>query len=115
MIILFDGRCGLCQTSMKILKALDWFSVLQFENFHDPAVRNRYAPGIDINALNRAIHLRLRDGTTRIGFYAFRRLCWSLPVLWILAPFLYLPGIPWIGEKTYAWIASHRTTHSPSR
>ncbi len=111
IVLLYDGRCGLCKSSMKILHALDWFSVLQFENLHDPAVRNHYAPEISFEKLNAAMHIKLQDGTFRKGFFAFRRLCFALPLLWILAPFLYVPGVSWIGETIYEWVASHRTTH----
>jgi predicted DCC family thiol-disulfide oxidoreductase YuxK len=28
--------------------------------------------------------------------------------MWLLAPFMTLPGISWIGRKIYAWIAANR-------
>ena len=42
------------------------------------------------------------------GFDAFGRLCIRLPLLWPLAPLVFLPGARWIGRRTYRWIAAHR-------
>jgi hypothetical protein len=54
------------------------------------------------------MHIKLPDGTYRTGFDAFRTLCWHLPPLWPLAPFLYIPGIPLLGRRIYARIAENR-------
>jgi hypothetical protein len=42
------------------------------------------------------------------GFAALRWLAWRLPLLWPLAPLLYLPGIPSLGQRLYLWIARNR-------
>jgi hypothetical protein len=31
-----------------------------------------------------------------------------LPLLWIVVPFLWLPGATIIGDRLYAWVASNR-------
>ncbi len=108
IVILFDGRCGLCQRSMRILAALDWFRQLSFQNLHDPAVRSLHAPAISFEDLNAEMHIRLPDSSYRKGFFAFRRLCFALPLLWVLAPLLYIPGVSWIGQKVYGFVARHR-------
>ncbi len=110
IIILFDGRCGLCQWSVKILRALDWLHHLQFENFHDTNVRETYASNIPLEQLNHEMHAVLSNGNIVKGFFAFRAIAWRVPLLWLLAPFLYLPGMPWMGKKAYGWIAQHRST-----
>ena len=43
------------------------------------------------------------------AFYAYRSLAWALPAAWVVLPPLYLPGIPSIGNRIYAYIASRRT------
>lgn len=42
------------------------------------------------------------------GFYAFRRLLWASPLLWLLIPLFYFPGIGFIGARIYAWVARNR-------
>jgi predicted DCC family thiol-disulfide oxidoreductase YuxK len=107
-IILFDGSCGLCRRSMAVLKSFDFLHRLTFVNFHDAALRTTHAPKIPMSELDAALHIKRADGSFAKGFYAFRSLCWQLPPLWILAPFLYIPGISWIGEVVYSWVAGRR-------
>ena len=106
--VFYDGHCGLCRRTVRILRRLDWLHRLTFIDFQDGAMRERFAPDIPYERLNRALHIRLPDGTLHEGFFAFRNMCWSIPLLWVLAPLLYLPGVPWIGKKIYARIAARR-------
>ncbi len=107
-IVFIDGRCGLCRRTSQLLHSLDWLHRLQFENYHDPQVRSHLIPGVAVEELDRLMHAKFSDGKTCKGFFAIRALCWQLPLLWILAPLLYLPGIPWIGQKAYAAVSQRR-------
>ena len=42
------------------------------------------------------------------GYRAFRWIAWRLPLTWLVAPFLYLPGVPWLGNRVYRWVAKNR-------
>jgi len=107
IIVLFDGRCGLCRRSVTTLKSFDWLHRLTFANFRDTAVKEKHAETISMEALDQEIHIRLH-GKYKKGFYGFRALSHHVPPLWILMPILYIPGIPMIGEKIYAVIAKNR-------
>ncbi len=115
LAVLYDGRCGLCRRSVVVLKSFDWLHRLQFVNFREAALKKKFAPTIDEKALDEAIHVRLADKEFSKGFFAFRDLSWHLPPLWILMPILYIPGVPSIGEKVYAFIAKNRTRCTDDR
>lgn len=106
--IFFDGHCGLCLRSMRVLHALDWLGRLRFVDFRDEAQRRQLAPKIPFDDLNRALHIRYADGRTLKGFAAFRALAAHLPPLWLVAPFLSLPGVKPIGDRVYGSIAARR-------
>lgn len=108
IVVLFDGHCGLCLRSTFTLRMLDWLGRLSLMDFRDPTVRRRIAPDVTLPTLDRAMHIKLPDGSYRTGFDAFRYLAWHLPPTWPLAPLLYLPGIPRLGRKMYATIALRR-------
>jgi predicted DCC family thiol-disulfide oxidoreductase YuxK len=109
IVVLYDGRCGFCKKSIFVLSLLDFLHRLQFANFHDPDLRKRYAPDVNLDDLHKELHIRLPDGGYQKGFYAFRRMAWHLPFLWPLAPLLHVPGVSALGEKAYAFVANHRS------
>ncbi|MDB4978775.1 MAG: hypothetical protein JWM56_961 [Candidatus Peribacteria bacterium] len=106
--VLYDGRCKLCRRSMFGLQILDWLHRLHAVDFHKKAAHAEVAPDVQRADLDLALHIRFANGHTEKGFYAFRALAWHLPLLWIKAPFLYLPGVSFIGERVYAGIARRR-------
>ncbi len=108
--VFHDSRCGLCRRTMRTLASLDWLGRLQEIDIHDDETRKRVAPDLRPEDLDRSMHIRLPDGTTLTGFNAFRRLTHHLPLLWVLMPLLYLPGMAWIGERIYASVAARRKT-----
>jgi predicted DCC family thiol-disulfide oxidoreductase YuxK len=42
------------------------------------------------------------------GFAALRWLAWRLPLLWPVAPLLYVPGVAGLGQRLYLWVARNR-------
>lgn len=114
--LLFDGECPLCRKSVAILKRLDWLGKVSYVNARDeadPAVR---AIPVDKARLLEEMHLwPAGGGAIEHGFRAFRWLAWRMPLLWLVAPFLYLPGVPWLGQKVYLWIARNRFRLVPCR
>ena len=137
IFVLYDGNCGLCRRSVFILVILDHLHRLQPIDFHDTEKRMTVAPDLSLNNLDRAMHIRLpaertTDNGQRTtlstvhcplstrtyrGFDAFRELCWHLPLLIPLAPFLYYPGVSTLGRRVYARIAERRKrcTHEKCR
>jgi predicted DCC family thiol-disulfide oxidoreductase YuxK len=104
--VLYDGQCPLCLKSVAWLKRLDWLGRLEFHDGRRPENR---PPGVAPEQLLAEMHLR-PPGSDRLyhGFGAFRWMAWRLPVLWPLAPFLYLPGVPALGQRLYLWVARNR-------
>lgn len=101
--VYFDGECVFCRRSVELLKALDLRGALRMRDFRvDPA------SDIDPARAEKELLLRTRDGRILGGFWAFREMSKRLPLTFLIWPFLYLPGVPWIGERVYAWVADHR-------
>ncbi len=110
IFVLYDGHCGLCRHSIKTLQNLDWLHNLEPVDFQNETEHLRVAPEIPYAELDRAMHIKFGDGRTLSGFASFRALAWHLPLLWVLAPFLYVPGVKIIGDAIYAKIAARRKT-----
>lgn len=106
--VLYDGQCGLCKRTVRMLRKLDWMHKLSFVDFHHHDAHKAAAPDLTFDELNKALHIRLPDGRTYQGYSAFRMLARHLPPLWITVPFLHLPGARLIGDKLYANVAARR-------
>jgi predicted DCC family thiol-disulfide oxidoreductase YuxK len=101
--VLFDGDCTLCQRTVEIMRRLDLFERLTFTDF-----RHQPVPGFAPDALARDMHVVGAGGVFR-GFEAYRRLALVLPLGWLAAPILWLPGMGTIGARVYSGIAAGRS------
>lgn len=106
--VLYDGECPLCRKSVGILKKLDWFHRLAYVDARDLGNDVVKAASVEPQKLLDEMHLVTPSKSIYHGFGAFRWMAWRLPLFWILAPFLYLPGMAWLGQKTYLWVARNR-------
>jgi predicted DCC family thiol-disulfide oxidoreductase YuxK len=102
--------------SVGIVRRLDWLKRLRYVDARQPAalpgeLRALTQPGSPLRPerLLEEMHL-LTPGGGRVyhGFAAFRWMAWRLPLLWPIAPLLYLPGVPWLGQRLYLWVARNR-------
>ncbi len=108
-LVLYDGQCPFCCKSVVLLKQLDWLGRLTYANARDRDAVPPHEPPLDTGRLLDEMHLLPpRGGRVYRGFHAFRWIAWRLPLLWPLAPFLYVPGVPFLGQRLYRWIALHR-------
>ncbi len=107
--VFYDGHCPLCRASVRTLRRLDWLHRLEYVDVRRPDEPLLLHPLVAGAPLLEQMHV-LPPAGTRIygGFAAFRWLAWRLPPLWPIAPLLYLPGVPWFGQRVYLWIARHR-------
>ncbi|TVR24377.1 MAG: DUF393 domain-containing protein [Anaerolineaceae bacterium] len=106
---IYDGQCVICNTTKRLVKALDWFNRVTFVDLHQHAVVAQRFPFIDQQAAMGEIHVV--DDANRVfaGFAGTRRLLRALPLGWPLYLLLRLPIIGgWIGPAVYRFIARNR-------
>ena len=107
--VLYDGACAFCCKSIELLKKLDWLGKLEYINVRDETQALLNAPPVAGAPLLEQMHVLPSDGRhLHGGYHAVRWLAWRLPLTWGAAPFLYLPGMTFVGQKLYMWIARNR-------
>jgi predicted DCC family thiol-disulfide oxidoreductase YuxK len=112
--LLYDAHCPFCLKSVAVLKRLDWFGRLRYVDARNLANLPASDPPLDSDRLLEEMHLLTPDGKhVYHGFAAFRWVAWRLPLLWPIAPFLYIPGLPALGQKAYLWVARNRYSLVP--
>lgn len=109
--LIWDDSCKFCERSKIIISFFDIRKrVFPVGKSKRMTVPEEWTKGYDDNAFEKGLFVRGlgHDDRPAYGFYALRRLCWCLPIGWLFLPLLYIPGIPWIGAKLYAWVAKNR-------
>ncbi|HVS39398.1 MAG TPA: DUF393 domain-containing protein [Gemmataceae bacterium] len=107
--VLYDGQCPLCLRSVRILQRLDWFHRLAYLNARDRQHLPTSEAPLDPDRLLQEMHVLTPDGRRLYhGFAALRWIAWRLPLLWPVAPLLSIPGVSWLGQRLYLWIARNR-------
>lgn len=108
-VVLFDGDCAFCRRSIRVLQSLDWFNRLAYQSARETDRLPATAVPLDPQKLIEEMHVVPRGGVgVRAGFSAFRWIAWRLPATVLLAPFLYIPGVLWLGNRAYRWVARNR-------
>ncbi len=104
--LIYDGHCDFCKSSLLVVRFFDVFRQITFVNSHDPEALA--ATGVRFEDAEEAAYAVRPDGRQYAGFDAFRQVAWQLPATALLAPLLYLFGIPQLGRRAYEWIKNNR-------
>jgi predicted DCC family thiol-disulfide oxidoreductase YuxK len=108
-VVLYDGLCPLCQRGVRLLKQLDWFKQMHCQDCRDAARLPPCAEPLEPKKLLEQMHLVTPDRRHALaGYKALRWMAWRMPLTLPLAPLLYIPGVPWLGNKLYLWVAKNR-------
>jgi predicted DCC family thiol-disulfide oxidoreductase YuxK len=91
-----------------MVMALDWLRRVEFLDVHQWHVVEARYPTLDFETAMGQIHVVTSDGRMLGGFAGMRRLLRDLPLtvpLWLL---LHLPGMDYVGNRVYRFVARHR-------
>lgn len=107
--MLFDGGCGLCKGVASVVVHLDLFGRIEpMDVVHDwPRIAERF-PFLSREKCLTDMHVVKPDGSVATRFRAYRHLAWQMPATWLIAPLLYIPGVPQVGDRVYGYVALHR-------
>jgi predicted DCC family thiol-disulfide oxidoreductase YuxK len=106
--VIYDGRCGLCRPTVAILRRLDLLDrTRRLDLWTQWDAVQRLAPSLTHAAALRDMHA-IRDGRLTRGFDAYREIAKSLPLGWVVLPFLYLPPVARLGKRWYRTAADRR-------
>ena len=107
LTVLFDGACSLCRASAARVRRFDRRGCIEFLDVHDPEAQRRF-PQVDRDAALRWMQAVDSRGQISSGADAWARIGMLLPGWKLLAWLLLLPGIRFLAQKIYAWIARNR-------
>jgi predicted DCC family thiol-disulfide oxidoreductase YuxK len=106
-LVIYDGECAFCVSSVEQVRRLDVFRRLSYADARDASLLADHPEVDPARALARLQLVPPGRGALE-GFYALRWLAGRLPLLWILWPVLWIPGIAPIGVRAYDFVARNR-------
>jgi predicted DCC family thiol-disulfide oxidoreductase YuxK len=105
--VVFDGRCGMCTRSARLLARFDRRGAVEIAASQAPGVRDRF--GLSVAETDAAAWAVTPDGV-RVG--GARAIGLALAVArHSRVPILAwrVPGMPWVLDRIYDMVARHRT------
>lgn len=109
-VLLYDSYCPLCRRTVGLLSGVDLFKRVEFQSFRTTdfdAFNTQHGVNTNKEWADREM-LLVRDGKVYGGFDAYRQMSAMMPLLWPLAPFMWLPGVSHLGRAIYQWVAARR-------
>lgn len=106
-LLLYDGRCRLCQAASERLVARAAPGTIARKSFRDPGVLEAF-PGIPPAACERAIHLITPDGRVLSGAEAVAAALRTRPLLALPALLYHVPGVRLACDLVYDRVARNR-------
>ena len=103
--VFFDGLCGWCQGSVRLLRWLDWHRRLVFVDYLSVPEAER---PVSYATFMEGLPVRTWDGRVLVGFAGVRRALRRTPLGALVIWPLYLPGLGGLGRLIYRWIAANR-------
>ena len=107
LTVLYDGQCGLCRASADRVRRLDRGELIELLDLHDPSVQSRF-PQIDREEAMRLMQAVDPKGRVYSGVDAWARVGLSMPGWKLIAWLLLIPGIHFVADRVYAWVARNR-------
>ena len=101
----YDGWCSLCIWIVKILEFFDIPGTVAYYSYRNLKI---VPTGLSGDKLERNAYLVTSNGHSYQRFFAFRMITLRIPVLLILTPFLWLPGISIVGKAIYRRVSDNR-------
>ena len=105
--LVYDGECDFCKSALLVVRFFDVFRQITFVDSHAPTALA--STGVRFEDAEEAAYAVRPDGRQYAGFDAFRQVAWQLPATALIAPFLYIPGVPQLGRRVYTWVKDNRS------
>lgn len=108
--VIYDGDCGFCQSTVNVIKKIDWLQKLQFIPFQNEKTFKNFKE-LTSEMCQKEIFLVKQDGENKKyfpGYDAFKRMTLLIPIAFLASWFFYLPGIVQAGRFIYKIVAKNR-------
>lgn len=105
LIIFYDNWCPNCSRFIKIIKKLDWFSLIDYKQLRSKQDTQQYE---NLNLELATQQMASYTNNWNYGFVSIFLILLRLPVFWIFIPILFIFKISGFGQFIYKELAIKR-------
>ena len=105
--LIYDANCALCEATKNFLARWDWRGSICYLHFQEGQAAELLPHLAGLEYLE-AMYFLDKEGTCWKGMEAAREILRYLPFGRPLAWLFYLPGVPFLADRLYTWIARNR-------
>lgn len=105
-VVIYDGECGFCKSTVDLIKQLDWLGKFEFIPFQEKGILEKC--NLTKEMCEKEMFLVMPDGKFYGGYDAFKIMALYFPVTFLISWFFFLPGITHLGRSVYRRIAENR-------
>jgi len=106
-VAIYDGDCGFCVRWRDRMMARDPHGAVEWLSVHEPSTASRF-PGLDREDAMRQMWVYAPDGSIHKGAEGWRVLFRVLDGLSWVAALYVIPGVPFVMDRVYRFIAARR-------
>ena len=107
LTVLYDGACNLCRASVARVRRMDPRARIELLDLHDAGVAGRF-PQVNLDEAMRLMQAVDPGGRVYSGADAWAQIGLALPGWKRIAWLLLVPGIHFVAQHFYAWVARNR-------
>ena len=107
LTVLYDGGCNLCRASVARVRRMDLRARIELLDLHDASVAARF-PQVNFDEAMRLMQAVDLHGRVYSGAEAWARIGLALPGWKLVAWLLLVPGIHFVAQHLYVWVARNR-------
>ena len=107
LTVLYDGACNLCHASAARVRRMDPGARIEMLDLHEASVAARF-PQVNLDEAMRLMQAVDARGRVYSGVDAWARIGLALPGWKLVAWLLLVPGIHFVAQHFYAWVARNR-------
>ena len=108
--VIYDGDCGFCQSTVNLIKKIDWLKKFKFLPFQDEKAFKAFDK-LTPEMCQKEIFLVNINGNEKKyfpGYDAFKIMTLSIPLTIPFSWFFFLPGVVQLGRVIYKIVAKNR-------
>ena len=108
--VIYDGDCGFCQSTVNLIKRIDWLQKFKFVPFQSEKTFKTFSELTPEMCQKEIFLVKVYENKKKYfsGYDAFKMMMLFIPITMAFSWFFFLPGVVQLGRIVYKIVAKNR-------